>query len=56
MRVNARVEDWRYSPSEINIADALSRGVPLDKFHLLSSWFTGPEFLVSTNQNYNFEG
>ena len=55
IRVNTRVDDWRYIPSEINIADVLSRGVSFDKFHL-STWFTGPEFLVSNNQNYDFEG
>ena len=27
IRVNTRVEDWRYIPSEINIADILSRGI-----------------------------
>ena len=56
IRVNTRVENCRYIPSEINIADILSRGVLFDKFHLLSTWFAGLEFLVSNNQNYNFEG
>ena len=56
IRVNTRVEDWRYIPSEINIGDIVSRGVSFDKFHLLSTCFTDPEFLVSNNQNYNFEG
>ena len=51
-----RIEDCRYIPSEINVADILSRGISFDKFHLLSTWFTGPEFLVSNNQNYDFEG
>ena len=56
IRVNTSVEDCKYIPSEINIADVLSRGISFDKFHLLSTWFTGIEFLVSNNQNYNFEG
>ena len=56
IRVNTRVDDWRYIPSETNIADILSRGISFDKFHLLSTWFTDPEFLVSNNQNYDFEG
>ena len=54
--VSTRVEDWRYIPSEINIADILLRGVSFDKFHLLSTWFTGWEFLIFNNQNCNFEG
>ena len=56
MRVNTRVKDWIYIPSQINIADTLSRGISFDKFHLLSTWFAGPEFLVSNNQNYGSEG
>ena len=56
IRVNTGVEDWRYIPSEINISDILSRGISFHKFHLLGAWLTGPEFLVSSNQNYDFEG
>ena len=56
IRVNTRVEDCKYIPSKINIADILSHGISFGKFHLLSTWITGLEFLVSNNQNYNFEG
>ena len=56
IRVNTRVEDWRYIPSKLNIADILPRGISFDKFYLLSTWFRGPELLVSNNQNYNFGG
>ena len=37
IRVNTRVEDWRYIPSEINIADILPRVISFDKFYLLST-------------------
>ena len=58
IRVNVRVEVevCRFIPSEINIAYILSGGVSFGKFHLLSTWFTGPEFLASNNQDYDFEG
>ena len=49
IQVNTRAQDWRYISSKINIADFLSRGIWLYKFCLLSTWFTGPEFLVSNN-------
>ena len=49
IQVNTRVRDWRYISSKINIADILSRGIWLYKSHLLNTWFTGPEFLVSNN-------
>ena len=53
---DTRVEDWRYSLSKISIANILSRGISFKKFHLLSTWFTGPEFLGSNNHGYDFEG
>ena len=56
IRVNTRIEDWRYIPSEINIVDILSSVISFNKFHLLSTWFTGPEILVSNNHNCNFKG
>ena len=56
IRVKTKVEDWRHIHSEINIADILSRGISFNKFHLLSTWFTGPEFLLFNNQNYDFRG
>ena len=49
--VNTRIGDWRYIPSEINIADILSCGITFNKFYLLNTWFTSPEFLASNNQN-----
>ena len=56
IQVNTRVEDCRYIPSEIDIADILSRDVSFDKFNLLSTWFADPEFLVSNDLNHHFEG
>ena len=56
IRVKTKIEDWRHIHSEINIADILSRGISFNKFHLLSTWFTGPEFLLFNNQNYDFRG
>ena len=55
IRVNTRIKDWIYIPSQINIADTFSRGISFDKFHLLSTWFAGSAFLVSSNQNYGSE-
>ena len=37
IRVNTRVEEWRYLPSEINTSDILSCDISFDKFHLLST-------------------
>ena len=52
-QVNTIVEDWRYIPSEISIADILSHGVSFNKYY---TWFTGPEFSISNNQNHDFKG
>ena len=49
IQVNTRVEDWRYIASEISIADILSHGMSFDKFQILTTCFTGPEFLISNN-------
>ena len=56
IREKTKVKDWRNIHSEINIADILSGGISFNKFHLLSTWFTGPEFLLFNNQNYDFRG
>ena len=56
IQMNTRAEDWTYIPSEINIAYILSCDISFGKFHLFGVWFTGPEFLVSNNPNYDFEG
>ena len=37
IRLNTRVQDWRYISSEINISDIFSRDISFDKFHLLST-------------------
>lgn len=41
---NSKVEDWRWVPTKLNIADAATRDVPVN-FNSHHEWFTGPSFL-----------
>ena len=56
IRVNTKVDNWRYIPAEMNNSGILSYAVLFDKFRLLSTCLTGPEFLAPNNQKYDFEG
>ena len=56
IRVNTKVDNWRYIPAEMNNSGILSYVVLFDKFRLLSTCLTGPEFLAPNNQKYDFEG
>ena len=55
IRQNTNVEDWNYIPTDLNIADVLSRGILLENPDVLSSWFTGPNFMKEASSIYNFE-
>ena len=49
IRVNTKVDNWRYIPAEMNNSGILSYVVLFDKFRLLSTCLTGPEFLAPNN-------
>ena len=49
IRVNTKVDNWRYIPAEMNNSGILSYFVLFDKFLLLSICLTGPEFLAPNN-------
>ena len=55
IRQNANVEDWNHIPTDLNIADFLSRGILLENSDMLSSWFTGPNFIKQASSIYNFD-
>ena len=48
-RCNKIQVNTRVIASEISIADILSHGMSFDKFQILTTCFTGPEFLISNN-------
>ena len=41
---------WRYVPSEVNVADDVSRGLQVDQLVMSKRWINGPEFLWSDTQ------
>ena len=54
MRLDKKnVEDWNYIPIELNIADGLSRGILLENPDVVSSWFTGSNFMKEASRIYN---
>ena len=55
IRQNTNVEDWNNIPTDLNIADVFSRGILLENLDVLSSWFTGPNFMKEAISIYNFE-
>ena len=55
IRENTEINEWRYIPTDLNIADILSRGITTENPNLLDSWFIGPTFITEPNKNYNFE-
>ena len=55
IRQNTNVEDWNYIPTDLNIADVLSRGILLENPDVLSSRFTSPNFMNEASSIYNFE-
>ena len=55
IRQNANKVDWNYIPTDLNIADVLSPGILLENPDVLSSWFTGPNFMEEASSIYNFE-
>ena len=55
IRQNTNVEDWNYIHTDLNIADVLSQGILLANPDMLSSWFTGPNFMKEASSIYNFE-
>ena len=55
IRQNTNVEDWNYIPTDLNTADVLSRGILLENPNVLSSLFTGPNFMREASSIYNFE-
>ena len=55
IKQNTNIEDWNYIPTDLNIADVLSRGILLENPDALPSWFTGPNFMKEASSIYNFE-
>ena len=55
IKQKTNVEDWNYIPTDLNIADLLSRGILLENPDELPSWFTGPNFMKKANSIYDFE-
>ena len=55
IRQNTNVEDWNNITTDLNIADVLSREILLENPDVLSSWFTGPNFMKEASSIYNFE-
>ena len=43
------------NPKDLNIAYVLLRGILLENPDVLSSWFTGPNFMKEASSIYNFE-
>lgn len=46
---------WRWIPSEFNVADEATKTKNLPKLQSSSCWFVGPEFLRSRNSDFSFE-
>ena len=44
--------NWRHVPSELNPADASSRGCKSDKLIKTKSWLSGPEFLSESPDSW----
>ena len=44
---NSSVSQWRYIPSNMNVADDATRGISFKQFGTNSRWFTGPNFLLN---------
>ena len=55
IRQNTNVEGWNYIPTDLNIADFLSRGILLETPQVLSSWLTGPDFMNEASSIHSFE-
>ena len=53
VRNNSNPEDWRYVPSDLNVADDCSRGVKFNDLSNNHRWITGPSFLYQ--QTIEFE-
>lgn len=44
--------EWRYVPTQLNPADLLTRGVDMSKIQDLDLWWTGPSFLLESENNW----
>ena len=55
IRQNTNVEGWNYIPTDLNIADFLSRGILLETPEVLSSWLTVPDFTNKASSIYSFK-
>ena len=55
IKQNTNVEDWNYIPTDLNIADVLSRGILLENLDVRSSWFTGQNVMKEAYAIYNSE-
>eukprot|EP00079_Xenopus_tropicalis_P020479 XP_012811408.1 PREDICTED: uncharacterized protein LOC105946345 [Xenopus tropicalis] len=55
IRRSTHPKQWHYVPSEKNPADHATRAVPAACLKQ-TSWFTGPSFLYSSEQNYPADG
>ena len=53
IRNNSNPHDWRYIPSDLNVADDCSRGVKFNNLSNNHRWITGPSFLYQ--QTIEFE-
>ena len=53
IRNNSNPHDWRYIPSDLNVADDCSRGVKFNDLSNNHRWITGPSFLYQ--QTVEFE-
>ena len=53
IRNNSNPQDWRYVPSDLNVADDCSRGVKFNDLSNNHRWITGPSFLYQ--QTIEFE-
>ncbi|XP_022827044.1 uncharacterized protein LOC111356792 [Spodoptera litura] len=52
---SSKVNNWRWVPSKINIADAATRDVP-SNFESAHAWYTGPIFLRLSEKQWPSQG
>jgi hypothetical protein len=45
-------EQWRYVPTDLNVADLLTRGMQVPRLASEMTWWNGPDFLKTTADNW----
>ena len=48
----SKINDWRYCPSSLNVADVGSRPLLPSNIERLKQWIGGPEFLCDFENNW----